>query len=223
MLRKSPGKPRKIEFVGDSITAGYGVLGRNSDPDFQTYQQDGTASYAYLTTINCNAEGRFICNSGKGVVVNCEGDRNAVKASDYYKYQTRMGGECNDGWVPDVVVINLGTNDGFGGASDEEFTQGVRDLIALERERYPKANIMWVYGMMSLVYAEALKSVMRELNAKDKKVHFLVVDCINNNANEIGANGHPNINASARVAALLSKKIRSITGWRGAVNENDGE
>ncbi len=223
LLRKSPRKSRRLEFIGDSITAGYGVLGRSTDPDFDTYQQDGTASYAYLTAKLCDAEARFICNSGKGVVVNCEGDRNVVKATQYYKYQTRLGGECNDGWKPDTVVINLGTNDGFGGASPEEFTEGVRNLVALERERYPEANIIWVYGVMSLIYADALKTVMRQLNAEDKKVHFLVVEDINGNPNEIGANGHPNINAAARVAALVAKKLRSINGWRGADNKDNGD
>ncbi len=213
LLQKPLAKPRKLEFIGDSMTAGYGVLGRSVDPDFDTYQQDGTGTYAYLTVEKCDAEGRFICNSGKGVVVNCEGDKNVVKATQYYKYQTRLGGECNDGWVPDAVVINLGTNDGFGGASDEEFGKGVGNLISLVRERYPQANILWVYGMMSLVYANVLKSVISEIKLADNKVDLLLVDCINGNPSEIGANGHPNINASKRVSEILSEKLCSVLGW----------
>lgn len=211
------GSPRKIEFIGDSITAGYGVLGRSTDPDYQTYQQDSTYSYAYLTAEMFDADARYICVSGKGIVCNCDGNREDVKAGEFCDYLTRNGGKTDDGWTADVVVINIGTNDAGGPAALSEFSEAAEDLIGKVRGRYPEAHIIWLYGMMNQFYSDTLKDVIKKVNASDSKVHFLFVDSISNQQNETGANGHPNVRASVRVATLLFKKIRSVTGWKKSV------
>lgn len=215
--------PRKIEFIGDSITAGYGVLGTSKDPTYQTFQQDGTYSYAYLTAEKFGADARFICISGKGIVCNCEGNYEDVKAGEYYNRQTRTGGVCNDGWEADVVVINIGTNDCGGPAPDDRFVAAAKDLVAKVRARYPSAQIVWMYGMMTQPYAELLRNTIREISETDEKVHFLFVDTMFGNESETGANGHPNVRASMRASGLLYKKIRSVTGWHNAVKLPDEE
>ena len=68
-LRNPPyNSPRRIEFIGDSITCGYGVLGLHTDPTYYTYQQDVTRSYAGITAERFGADARFIAISGKGIV-----------------------------------------------------------------------------------------------------------------------------------------------------------
>ena len=215
--------PRRIEFIGDSITCGYGVLGMHTDPTYLTYQQDGTNAYAYKTAEKFGADARYIAISGKGIVCNCNGDRTDVKAGQYYNYQTRVGGECNDGWIADVVVINIGTNDCGGPAPMDEFSDAAKDLVAKVRARYPEAQIVWVYGMMSQLYRDTLRKTIREISKTDDKVHFLFVDTVFGNESETGANGHPNVRASIRVSGLLYKKIRKVTGWRGAAVIPDEE
>lgn len=213
--------PRRIEFIGDSITAGYGVLANHTECAYNTYQQDGTYSYAYLTAEKCCADARYICVSGKGIVCNCEGNYGDVKTGEYYNRLTRLGGECNDGWEPQVVVINIGTNDCGGNAKDEEFILAAKELLAKVRARYNNAEIIWVYGVMNQRFAEILRNVIREVSETDKKVHFLFADSIEGNTAEIGAAGHPNVRASMRVSNLLYKKIRSVTGWKTAVAEDE--
>ena len=205
---------RKLEFIGDSITAGYGVLGRRSDPSYATYQQDVTRSYAGLTVQATGAEGRYICISGKGIVCNCEGNREDVKAGEYYERQTYGGGICRDGWTPDAVIVNIGTNDSGGPAGKEEFARAAEELICGIRARYKDAQIIWMYGMMNDYYAETLSDLLRRIAAKDGKVHYLHVAAINEA--ETGANGHPNMRGQARASALLNKKLASVLGWRGA-------
>ncbi len=218
-LRKPPfNSPRKIEFIGDSMTCGYGVLASKDAPDYQTFQQDGTYTYAYLTVEKLGAEARYLCASGKGIVCNCDGNYDDVRAGQYCSYQSRTGGECNDGWTPEVVVMNIGTNDCGGPAPKEQFEEAARALIAKERARYENAQIIWVYGMMNRDYKDVLRKVIRDIQKTDDKVHFLyVVDPIFENDEELGANGHPNVRASIRVARMLTKKIRSLTGWKNAV------
>ncbi|MBE6683991.1 MAG: hypothetical protein E7595_07620 [Ruminococcaceae bacterium] len=214
-LRNPPfNNPRKIEFIGDSITCGYGVLGLSSDPTYLTYQQDGTYGYAYLTAEKLGAEGRYISISGKGIVCNCNGDRTDIKAGEYYNLVSRTGDVCNDGWQADVVVINIGTNDCGGPAPDDEFSDAAKDLIAKVRARYPEAHIVWMYGMMSQLYVKVLRKTISEVAKQDEKVHFLYVDTIFGNESETGANGHPNVRASIRASTKLAKKIRTVTGWK---------
>lgn len=214
---------RKIEFIGDSITCGYGVLGLHTDPSYLTYQQDGTKAYAYMTSEKLGADARFIAISGKGIVCNCNGDRSDIKAGEYYCMQSRTGGVCDDGWMADVVVINIGTNDCGGPAPDDEFSVAAVDLISKVRARYPQAHIVWVYGMMSQLYATVLRDTIREVSKQDKKVHFLYVDTVFGNESETGANGHPNVRASIRVSELLYKKIRKVTGWKKSTSAEEAE
>lgn len=212
--------PRKIEFIGDSITAGYGVLGLPSDPTYLTYQQDSTYSYAFIAASSLDAEIRTLCISGKGIICNCEGNREDVRGIEYCDYLTRKGGTVNDGWVPGVVVINLGTNDSGGAVPDEEFTEAAKELILHNRKKYPDAHIIWLYGMMNQPYVSALKNAFRDLIPEDKKLHLMITESIYSQEHEVGANGHPNVRANVRVASELTKKIRSITDWKTAKSEH---
>ncbi len=213
--------PRRIEFIGDSITAGYGVLAQHTEAAYNTYQQDGTYSYAYLTAEKLNADARYICVSGKGIVCNCEGNYEDVKTGEYYNRQTRVGGICNDGWEPHVVVMNIGTNDCCGNAKDDEFIAAANEMLKKLRARYNDAEIIWVYGMMTQRFAETLRDIIRKASETDKKLHFFYAESIEGNESETGAACHPNVRASMRVSELLCKKIRSVTGWRNALSENE--
>ncbi len=220
MLNNPPfNSSRRIEFIGDSMTAGYGVLARNTESAYNTFQQDGTYSYAYLTAEKCGADARYICISGKGIACNCEGNYEDVKTGEYYNRQTRLSGVCEDGWTPDIVVINIGTNDVCGNAKDDEFITAAHDLLDKVRARYNDAHILWVYGCMTQRFADTIRDIIRERSETDKKLHFLFVDSINGNPAENGAACHPNVRASMRVSNCVYKKIRSITGWRGNVSE----
>ena len=216
-IRPTTNKSCLVEFIGDSITCGYGVLGLHTDSTYRTYQQDVTRSYAGITAERFGADARFIAISGKGIVCNCNGDRTDIKTGEYYNRQSRTGGICNDGWVADVVVINIGTNDCGGPAPNDEFEQAARDLVAKVRDRYPEAHIIWLYGMMSQLYSEVLRDTLRDISKKDEKVHFMFADTMYGNEPETGANGHPNVRCSVRVSNMLYKKIRSLTGWRNKV------
>lgn len=53
----------KLEFIGDSITAGYGVLGKQSDQK-TIMNSDASKTYAYLTAQKMNADYSVIAWSG---------------------------------------------------------------------------------------------------------------------------------------------------------------
>lgn len=221
LRRLMGGRRRRVEFIGDSITCGYGVLGSESDPGYLTWQQDSSMSYASLAAKLLDAESRLIAVSGKGLVCNCLGDRSDVKVTQFYEYLTRKGGICNDGWIPDVVVINAGTNDCGGPADTAEFTKAANALLDGIRRRYPEAEIFWLYGMMNTHYTDILREVIRIRRETDGKVHCLITESISTRKGETGANGHPGVRASIRVAEELSKEIRRNMGWGRNVQRGD--
>lgn len=129
-----PGKTR-LEFIGDSITCGYG---NETDETglFKTALENGFRTYSAVTAALLNAEYHSICISGIPLCNSYDEDftislpefsdfrptRRAME--DYYAYTDRFQQEMSgvasgfEEWdftrfQPDAIVVNLGTNDSF--------------------------------------------------------------------------------------------------------------
>lgn len=207
-------KPRKIEFLGDSITCGYGVIANPSETTYHTFQQDSTMTYAYFTAKELEADAHYECISGKGIMCNCNGEKD-YEIPLFFEHASQSKEPWDfTRWTPNIVVVNAGTNDVAGAIPDQVYTEACIEFIKQIRSKYAEADIIWVYGMMNDKYVSAIKSAVRESNKTDEKVHFLYVDSINQMKGETGANGHPNTRANMRVSKLLVKKIKSVTDWK---------
>ncbi|HAN20758.1 MAG TPA: hypothetical protein DCP51_03655 [Clostridiales bacterium] len=207
-------KPRKIEFLGDSITCGYGVIANPSETAYHTFQQDSTMTYAYFTAKELEADAHYECISGKGILCNCLGEKdNEIPLFFEHASQAKEPWDFSR-WIPNIVIINAGTNDAAGAIADQVFTEASVAFLKQIRTKYSDAHIIWVYGMMNDKYVSAIKAAVKELNRTDENVHFLYVESINQMTGETGANGHPNTRANMRVSKLLVKKIKSITNWK---------
>ena len=89
-----------IEFIGDSLTSGYGSLDTNN---MASRYSDGTRTFAYLTAENFGAEPRVVSVSGGTI----------ESLYTYYIKNKRNGGAYDYSLKkPTCVVITLGTNDG---------------------------------------------------------------------------------------------------------------
>lgn len=206
-------KSRRIEFFGDSITCGYGVLAEQSVTVYNTYEQDSTKAYAFLTAAAFDAEIRSECISGQGIICNCDGKVD-YEIPKFFMHSSRTK-EKHDhsSWTPDVVVINAGTNDVGGGIANEIITEGAINFILSVRNHYPSAKIVWFYGMMMNGYISALEKAVKTVNLTDKDVYFLTCESIFDRTGETGAVGHPNELGQRRGADELIAKISEITGW----------
>ncbi len=210
-LKPPKEKDLKIEFLGDSITVGYGVLAPESRDVHYTHEEDSTKTYAFMTAELLDADIRTVAISGQGVYREC-GKEVGIQFKRMFCMNTRtVDGYDHSLWTPDVVVLNCGTNDEPGGTSLETMYDEGKNLLNLVRSTYPNAQIIWVYGMMNHKFYETLKKLIKDTQkAGDKNVHFLHVKDNRAVKNEVGAVGHPNVNASVRVSKKLAKLIRSI-------------
>ena len=204
-------KKLKLEFMGDSITTGWGVLAEKSQTGFFTYEQDSTKSYAYLTAELLDADIRTVAMGGQGVYRTCGGQEGVQFKRMFDMVLRQREGYDHSAWTPDVMVLNCGSNDVPGGTTLEQMYDEGSFLLDKVRKAYPNAKIIWVYGMMNNYYVDTLKKLTNDKRrAGDKNIYFLPVDLIYPRNDEVGAVGHPNVNASIRVSKKLAKFIEKI-------------
>ena len=142
----------RILFLGDSITAGFGVAGDTAECANAPVLHAPLESYAMLAADRLDAQAQLIAISGRGVVHNWDynpeptmpaqidfalPDRPETAQWDHSRFQ------------PDVVVTTLGTNDWSAiDPGQQRFRDGYRDMLAALRERFPDAHIVTVAGPM---------------------------------------------------------------------------
>ncbi len=215
ILNKPCGKTRKIAFFGDSITCGYGVLDSGESNTFKTCYQDVTKTYAFKTINAFDADFQIVAQSGQGVV--CCVDKTAgYRVSEYFEHNSRFLRDQYDhaSWKPDVIVLNIGTNDNVARVEKEVFTKAACALLEQVRGRYPEAEIIWMFGMMGGYIGQAAGDAVELMSKNDAKLHFLQTPCISRAKDEVGAVGHPNEKGQQMGADLLIPLVSEITGWQ---------
>ena len=114
-LTPAPALPeRKLLFVGDSVTCGEALL---RQPGCQKNESwwDADGSYGALTARALQAQFQLVCFGGKGVVRDWQGKTDVLNAPQFFPL-TIPDESVDAPWdmqryVPDAVVISLGTND----------------------------------------------------------------------------------------------------------------
>ena len=103
----------RLEFIGNSITTGYGNAPDSTPCHFSPQTQNFLQSYVSMLATELNAEMSAVAWSGRGLARNYDKTETGVMPELYayaVPYKEKMKWE-SDSWQPDVVVIHLGTND----------------------------------------------------------------------------------------------------------------
>lgn len=203
-----------IEFIGDSITTGYGNLYPN-DSDGEKGANaaaneyvDGTRSYAVLAAKEVGADYSVVAQQGIGIV---KGWYEHTMLQKYTEtcYQCDRHEEWNFPRKADVVVINLGTNDaGFYGSGQvtlEKVKKGIRDFLDLVKSKNPDAKILWAYGMMDRFLGSYIEEAIAEKGGESAGYYFLWLA-----QDGSGGNGHPNLKSHINNGKTLAAKLREI-------------
>lgn len=113
----APTRPRRIEFIGDSHTVGYGVRSASRDcTERQVHDlTDTSLAFGPILAGRLDADYRMEAFSGRGVVRNynglAPGQPLPVLLPRVIPGQAEPHVAADDPWTPDILVIGLGTND----------------------------------------------------------------------------------------------------------------
>lgn len=217
---------RRIEFIGDSITSGLGVLGTSVDCDYSADLQDHGLTYAALAARALGADHVAVASSGVGVARNYDQTTSNTMADIYDRAViTDINSRWTFEWTPQAVVVNLGTVDYVSGPVDDAvFRQRYEQLLADVRGRYPGAVVFAMVGpMLNDLYPTGARALSRatsairaaveaRANAGDLQVELLRVDP-DSGANGYGCDGHPSAGTHAAVADAVAAQLRQRMGW----------
>lgn len=204
----SKAKPvRKMEFCGDSYTAGY-FIEACADQQANT---NTNKSWARLTSQAFKAQDIILAESGIGMSKSLGGKTCLPK-----KYlgtfdtvgatQTPMWNFST--WTPDIVSIFLGINDKSSGATDNEYTTAIHSFVTTIRGNYPNARILFIAytGCMDEATKSAVAAETTSLGHKG--IYSLIYSKPVN-----GCSWHPSITDAREISDSVVARIKQITGW----------
>ncbi len=281
-------RPRRIEYIGDSITCGYGNEGPNATCPYDitirkvkvtknVKKPDGTEvaeeveedvkipqtqnvylAYGSVAARKLSAEATTLCFSGKGVVLNYREvgfgqgrqiianvtpDPDAKTTIPEYYLRTvatqrpdakgdNLHDFSKDNPLPQVVVINIGTNDFARDVNQDTIADGI-DLVAFRagykkfvefvRSKRPGAHIFIALPPMvsdkfpldnaRSDFRSVLKGVVADSNvAGDQKVYFIELVEMGVRYG-LGCDYHPNLTVHNIMADQVAGAIRKKTCW----------
>lgn len=220
LVGRPANKPHKIEWIGDSLTCGYGVLEEGS-ASFKASTEDVTKTFAWLCSKSLQADISVVGASGYSIAYNYDGGKE-YRMPEVFPYYNSISRDVYTPWdyslfQPDLVVINLGTNDASGWHGSEEGAVLIREktkafLTAL-RAAYPKATLCWMYGFCTNEYGDVLRQTVEQFAATDGNAAYLTVPLQNVPKNGIGADGHPNVLSNKDCADNLTPKLKKLMNW----------
>lgn len=224
------GKKLKIEFIGDSITCGYGVDDSSVTSPFATCAENFMKSYAFLTAEMLGADYSAFSASGYGIISGYthDGKRNTAEIlPPYYESLGFSYSALPDGrkpadvcwdfarFTPDVIIINLGTNDSsFCSANpgaDKEYEDTYVNFIKTVRKNSPEAVIVCALGIMGTLLCPNMKNACERYVSEtgDRNIHTLEFDEQDGRFG-YSSNWHPSEDTHFFAAEKLAEFIKTL-------------
>lgn len=209
-----PKLKRTIEFIGNSLTCGYGNEGKSRQEHFTYETENNYHTYGTITARSFNANYVSVCRSGIGMYQSYGGEHDFVQPKLYdevaLKSQYKWDYKNNQ---PDVVVIELGANDLAKPLDSSKYVDSYIAFVNKIRTQYPVAKIICVSGPLDLndstnTFYNYVQNVVDHLSS-DKNIYHFDFGKLDSN----GADWHPNLNEHGEMAARLVPFIHKITGW----------
>ena len=228
-LRRADELPgRRIEFIGNSITSGYGLDARQVACGAGTWYDQTHAWLAFGPRVARAVGAQWMLSSvsGIGMLRNWNSDHPVmpdVYAGVYMDYADTLTRWDFNRYTPDLVVVSLGTNDFSDGGGPaprpaldgDAFVRNYVRFVEGVRARYPRARLLLVTSpmldadrnarlaaLLDRVIAERAAAGDRALSRFGFAARYVA-----------GCNGHPNLDEQARMAAELEPEVRAWMGW----------
>ena len=238
---------RRIEYIGDSITSAEGTIGAKSEEEWISMFFSHERSYPYMVSKALEADYRIISQSGWGLFASYDNRRDHVLPLHYENicslvppehFKEQGFYEKNDfaAWQPDVICVNLGTNDDGAfhnppytdpesGSSyklrmiDENtylqedlklVSDAAENFLRMLRRCNPDAYILWCYGILGTPLLPALQAGMDAYKKEsgDEKAEILILPAITEET--VGARQHPGEAAHRLAAETIIHRIKEL-------------
>lgn len=233
-IEPAPDKAHLIEFIGDSITCGYGVDDEDSNHHFATATEDVTRAYAFHTARLLDVDCTLFSASGFGIISGYTDDPQKClkeqRIPDYYHSvgfsRDRFPGGVNPTEVmwnfsllrPEAVVINLGTNDDSFCQDDQEkqqeYMEAYERFLQDVRQCNPQAELFCVLGIMGQRLCPWMEKACENFrqHTGEQRIHTL---CLPEQDGDIGyvADSHPLERFHLAAAQVLAPYIKQIMNW----------
>lgn len=237
----APQRPtRRVEFFGDSNTAGFGIQGQaGAVGDLRCFEngmkyENCNDGYASLLARALDAEMHLQAWSGKGVVTNSFPRGGKRTMPTYWKQTLATDAttetEWNFGlWVPDVVIVYLGSND-FNSlihSTLPDFVPAYGKMLSSIFASYANATktpiIVNVCGggansrdsdSKACDFVQNASLTFQQMHSpKAKFVYFLEVPLGIVGPQDWGCIAHRNADGQQKIANFLEPPLRSIMEW----------
>jgi lysophospholipase L1-like esterase len=208
-------KERRIEFIGDSYTCGYGNEGKSRKEHFTYETENNYLTYGAIAARTLDAEYFMICRSGIGMYQGYGGnpDFNMPK---YYDEIVLHGNHSWDfsQYQPQLVVIDLGGNDLSAKLDSVKFVRSYVDFLARIRKNYPSSRIICVagpsvYGDEWQNWRSLIHTVVNQVKPDDPGVSYFEFSTFEPD----GSDWHPNVEQHNLMAEELEPFLEALMDW----------
>jgi len=218
---------RRIEVYGDSLTCGYGILGKDPCP-FSSQTEDCTKTYASLLSQSFDAGLSMVCVSGIGLLHSYGSDKVISPVNQYKLLPQSIAADNSSSWnfslyQPDLVMIYLGANDFStqpqpSGELWMDYYVKYLDKIwgVYGRNKFPqKFALLCGAAAREHPWCDYVKQIAERWNSVSQapEAHVLNVAHIQKRPEMDGCNTHPNTEANRLIFENLRPKIQEIMGW----------
>ncbi|MBO4429814.1 MAG: lipase [Bacteroidaceae bacterium] len=220
----TPLPTHKIEFIGNSITCGYGIESKSEAEHYEDKTANFYYTYAARTARNLNAQAVVVARSGIGVYRSYNGPRTGDKVTMNTEYPNTLLYNDKYKWdfsryTPDLVCINLGTNDTSTiGADSLLLLNGFKKLYHQVRSHYPKAKIVFLCGCM--MSGDQLRSAQQALETTTEYAHqqgdsevYRFDFTPHDGSLGYGGDWHPSMRQHEKMANELTPFLKQLMKW----------
>ena len=215
-------RTRLIEFIGNSITCGYGNEGKLGEK-FGASTENQFMTYAAITARNFNARQLAVCKSGIGIYRNYNGPAigNYDCMPNFYQriflYDSLPVYDFKQ--KPDLICIDLGTNDfSTNGGDSAKYVNGYLRFIDTIQRKYQRPDILILLGPMLkdndlIRVRKYLKFISAAANEKNAGNVYLFEMSQQTGNLGFGVDYHPTVAQHKKNAAELTDFISKLMGW----------
>lgn len=213
---------RRIEFIGDSFTVGYGNEAKNAMDGDVFEKTNATKSFAYLLGKSLLADIQINAFSGRGLVQNYANHTPEWSALKLYEYTIPGIAEKQpnaplwdyNSWHPHVIVIFLGINDYQGDFSHTKpavFDSVYSAFLDQLRSKHP--GVKFLLLSTKVWPGDDLTPRIEAIVQAQKRKGFKDIECHLMTSENTALDGHPSEYSHQNMANQIRPIIARLGKW----------